>query len=362
MKNIIAIFSVILSIGQVTALQEPEVEKAYNESDQQSQLNALYEKVNAHIKSKKRMTQDVVNNAKDAYELALKLNAKKETISAVGFLYIQAMGDNFNQKEKEEVLLRVYELDRGSDYFVDTGVELVRYYVRSKKMNKASGIAQELLNTKEDKSSKADLMLLLGNEFYFGDLDRARKYFVHAAEHYKETNNPKIAMTNFMLGKYYLAKENHETASKLLSESVEQFSLIPEYQKQSQIAESFLLNAYIQQGENELANRLCQKIGREREWDDGKDIEALYIVNPQYPNKAVRNKEKAELRYSFLVDTNGFAKNFKLIEFQGDKEYKSSFDEAAVAAIKNWRFAPKFEDGKSVEAEAYYTIVFKLAE
>jgi len=362
MKNIIAIFSVILSIGQVSALQEAGIEKANTENDKQSQLNALYSKVSEHVKANKAVTQAIVADAKAAYDLAVELKVSNETLSAVGYLYIQTMGREFNQKEKEDVLLRVLEADRGTKYFDKTGLELIKYYVQTDLPFRASGVARELLENRTDKKSKADMMLKIGNEFYFGDLEKSRGYYEDAADIYRELKDPDIAMANFLLGKYYLAKKEYEQAVGLFSTSIEQYTLLPEQQKQSQIAESFLLNAYIKQGNEEQANQLCQKIGRERTWDDGKDIEPLYIVEAKYPRNAAIKGKTAKLRYRFLVDTNGFAKQMELVDYQGSDNYQDSFDKASQEAIEQWRFAPKFEDGKSVESEAYYTLEFKLAK
>ncbi len=62
------------------------------------------------------------------------------------------------------------------------------------------------------------------------------------------------------------------------------------------------------------------------------------------------------MQLSLTIDKNGFVTNPEVIKSKGGK----SFEIETLKALKKWRYAPKFIDGKPVEAETTVQIDFSV--
>lgn len=81
----------------------------------------------------------------------------------------------------------------------------------------------------------------------------------------------------------------------------------------------------------------------------------LRKVNPEYPEAAKRANREAVVTVEFTVDVNGRATDIKVVKPKG-----FGFDEAAIEAIKKWRFTPAQKDGVSVPKRVRQPIRFNL--
>ena len=81
----------------------------------------------------------------------------------------------------------------------------------------------------------------------------------------------------------------------------------------------------------------------------------LRKVDPKYPEAARRANREAVVILEFTVDVNGKATDIKVAEPKG-----FGFDEAAIDAIKRWRFTPAKKDGASVPMRVRQPIRFNL--
>ena len=83
----------------------------------------------------------------------------------------------------------------------------------------------------------------------------------------------------------------------------------------------------------------------------------LRKVDPKYPENARRANREAVVLLEFTVDVNGRATDIKVVKPVG-----YGFDEAAIEAIKKWRFTPAKRDGESVPMRVQQRIRFTLEE
>ena len=81
----------------------------------------------------------------------------------------------------------------------------------------------------------------------------------------------------------------------------------------------------------------------------------LRKVDPKYPEAARRANREAVVTVEFTVDVDGKATDIKVTEPKG-----FGFDEAAIEAIKRWRFTPAKKDGESVPMRVRQRIRFNL--
>lgn len=77
-----------------------------------------------------------------------------------------------------------------------------------------------------------------------------------------------------------------------------------------------------------------------------------------YPVEAKDKKVEGFVRVAYDVSVDGSVTNVRVIE----SDPPGVFDEAAVAAVRGWRFHPAISDGKPVVKELVSRVNFKLGE
>jgi len=82
----------------------------------------------------------------------------------------------------------------------------------------------------------------------------------------------------------------------------------------------------------------------------------LLKTKPQYPRLARRRGIEGKVEIKFLINTQGAVEKEKVV--LSDPE--GVFDEAALQAVRRWKFAPRYIDGKPVYQRAQQVIEFKL--
>ena len=123
------------------------------------------------------------------------------------------------------------------------------------------------------------------------------------------------------------------------------------------VSHAKLVELYESEGESDKATSHCQAIGQMTPWEDNIDPQPIYRTNPSYPMSYARAGKNGSVKLSFTIDTQGFVKDPEIIDVKGGDQ----FADAALDALKKWRYAPKFEDGKPVNAdELYVQIDFKI--
>ena len=81
-------------------------------------------------------------------------------------------------------------------------------------------------------------------------------------------------------------------------------------------------------------------------------------IQPQYPRQALRDGISGFVVFDLVINPDGTVKVAKPIKSQP----RGVFESAAMASIMKWKFRPKIEDGKAVEARGTQQIDFKLEE
>lgn len=92
----------------------------------------------------------------------------------------------------------------------------------------------------------------------------------------------------------------------------------------------------------------------------GPSASADYLNNPypKYPKLSLRCKEVGTVWLTLTVTAEGFAKDVRVKQTSG----YARLDNAALEAVKRWRFRPARRDGQAVDTEYELPIHFKLKE
>jgi protein TonB len=81
-------------------------------------------------------------------------------------------------------------------------------------------------------------------------------------------------------------------------------------------------------------------------------------IQPQYPRQALRDGISGFVVFDIVINPDGTVKSAKPIKSQP----RGMFEAAAMQSIMKWKFRPKIEDGKAIEARGTQQIDFKLEE
>jgi TonB family protein len=85
--------------------------------------------------------------------------------------------------------------------------------------------------------------------------------------------------------------------------------------------------------------------------------ELVNRVNPSYPRLAQQKKVEGTVIISILVSENGDVADARVLREAGGS---SGLNEAAMSAVRKWKFRPGVKEGKRVKVWMTYPIVFKL--
>jgi protein TonB len=79
---------------------------------------------------------------------------------------------------------------------------------------------------------------------------------------------------------------------------------------------------------------------------------------PIYPESARRRQQQGRVIVRVAVSAEGAPVNASVAQSSG----YSALDDAAVAAVRQWRFVPASQGGKPVTATAEVPVAFRLQE
>lgn len=89
------------------------------------------------------------------------------------------------------------------------------------------------------------------------------------------------------------------------------------------------------------------------------DIVPLVRVEPMYPRSAMQRGVEGYVTVEFTISANGTVKDAKAV----DADPKGVFNQAALAAVRKWKYNPKIENGQAVDRPGVVvTLEFKIHE
>lgn len=88
-----------------------------------------------------------------------------------------------------------------------------------------------------------------------------------------------------------------------------------------------------------------------------RDFELIRRVNPQYPQRALRQGLQGWVDLRFTITEAGDVTDVTVVNAQPRRE----FDREAVRALQQWKFRPRIENGRPVPTTAQQRLEFKLS-
>jgi len=224
--------------------------------------------------------------------------------------------------------------------------------------------AVELAEQSGDDILLAQTLLKIGVNYISGQrvdkrsVSKAIDQLETSYKKFSEQSDERANIAAFWLGKANIMLSKSDQAIKYFSAVLDHPFETETSSKLQMSSHAFLVRAYTENNEPEKATVHCQAIGESTPWNADAEASPIYLLQPNYPKTAQRNNKSGWVKTKFTIDSNGFAKDIRVVGYQGH----SSFSKEALRVIKEWRFAPKFEKGKPVDATSVYTIQFKLSK
>ncbi|ABZ77636.1 TonB family protein [Shewanella halifaxensis HAW-EB4] len=179
---------------------------------------------------------------------------------------------------------------------------------------------------------------------------KVRNYAFDAQEAYSELlpeNAMKRVLTSFRVGNVRFAEKDYDEAEALFLGVITQFQKLDYTHPYELAAHAKLVQIYELDGESEKSTQHCIAIGNMKPWKEDIEPTPLFRKNPDYPISYARAGKSGSAQLSFTIDEMGFVKDPVVLDTIGGEKFATE----SLLALKQWRYAPKFVDGKAVEAK-----------
>lgn len=168
--------------------------------------------------------------------------------------------------------------------------------------------------------------------------------------------NALVSSVDLGLAKLELERRNWSSAISAYQQLLERLEARhdPEQEIIAQLAYGQLEYAYEQAGDDEAAEAVRHR--RTSATSSLRELRPLARTKPRYPRFAARNRTEGRVTLLLTVAPDGTVSDADVVE----SEPEGIFDEAAVKAVRTWKFTPRLKDGEPVEQVGLQTIDFKM--
>lgn len=307
--------------------------------------------------------------AKEAYQLGNKFYGETN-INTANLALILAQ-QHLNKKQKKQATpLLLNTLNIFKSEYGNNAIDLAEIYILLgqslpySKRKKSIDYYLEALDIAEDHEKEhpyfnaqiqleAGIALLRQGSRKSNAILTAQKFFTENLP----KNDKRVVSSNFYAGKYYLARRKYSKAIEYWQTNLPVFESLEGATHPLELnTHAFLINALEKSGKSDEATKHCIAIGSMTPWDDSQEQRPLFRAEPKYPIDYARRGKSGWVQIGFTISDSGTVTETKILDSQGGR----GFEKTSLAALEKWRYAPKFEDGKAIEAYATVQLDFKM--
>jgi len=296
--------------------------------------------------------------AAESYRLGQKVYGKKSPDTAkLAINYAKLLNDAGDVRRSRKVLrgkLEVMEDEYGEHSIKLTSLlhELGRAHYRPNDPQRGLGHFQRasvLLEQHDDELYRAKRNFDIATELLKrgGNAD-TRSFIEKAHGVYSkrlEPNDFRLGLVSYHMGLWSVSDGEY-------AESVEYFNAaLTAFQRDDgemsdleRTVRSMLVNAYENAGQSKDATQHCLALGKSQEWVV--PAKPLYLQAPDIPEELAESAFAGEVKLAFTVDAAGFVSNARIASASS-----SDMDSIALEAIRGFRYAPRFVDGRPVDTD-----------
>ncbi|MCH1930290.1 energy transducer TonB [Shewanella sp. A25] len=188
-----------------------------------------------------------------------------------------------------------------------------------------------------------------------------KDYAFDAYEIYKEVlpeNAIDRVKATYIVGAVEFAEKHDKKAEPLLLEVVKQFGALNYSHPYALSAHAYLVELYERSGKREESTAHCLAIGKMRPWADTQQQQPIFRTAPDYPMSYAKQGRNGYVTLNLTIDEMGFVRNPEVIESKGGP----LFERETLKMIDQWRYAPKFENGKPIAAQTTVRIDYTIGK
>jgi TonB family protein len=340
-------------------------------------FSQAYQQYNQAVEANNQV--DIITYAKQAYDLgATKFGADSIDSAKLAMNWANAIVEQSKQNNNGRVVqddsvmkaqqlfesaLTVYrqKLPENDIAFVDPLVGLAETTAddayAKKVLFEAIDVAQESDNELTIAEVKTlAFYRLTGTDFY----TRAVRSFAFDAYDIYVSKLPENAIkrvnATYLYGALNEAMGKHTKAVDALVEVIKQYQALPYSHPHELRAHALLVDIYQKRGQGDQATEHCIAIGKMTPWNEHQEQTPLFRTPPDYPKSYAKRGKSGWVQLEFTVDEQGFVQSPQVLDSKGG----SQFEKESIEALSQWRYAPKFVDGKPIKATSTVQIDFSL--
>ena len=341
--------------------------------------NANPEKIlNTQFKTAYYSYQDAVKSndedaqlkyAKEAYQFGNKLYGETD-INTANLALILAQ-QHLNKKQKKQATplllntLNIFKREYGNnaielpEIYILLGQSLphdkrkksIDYYIKA--LDIAAGLEKEHPYFNAEIQLEAGRVLLRLGSRKSNAILTAQKFFT---EHLPK-NDKRVVNANFYAGKYNAARQKYSKAIENWQANLSVFESLEGATHPLELStHAFLIDALEKSGKSDEATKHCIAIGSMTPWNESQEQRPLFRTNPKYPASDARRGKEGWVKVGFTISDFGTVTEAKILDSEGGR----GFEKSSLAVLEEWRYAPKFEDGKPIEAYATVQLDFRM--
>jgi len=334
----------------------------------EEKFKSAYQAYQQHFEANDKA--QALRSAKTAYQAGAKLFGKSSVNTAnLAINYATLLNDAGELKKAKKALkgkLDTLEQRFGSEAgeLVPLLVELGRANINPKSMqagldyfDRASSLAKAHENPLYPAQRNSDIAsaLMSGGNYMGSETFIKRAHAVYAVR--LQPTDVRLGLTSYQMAMWAMGRQQHDSAVDFLGVSLTAFETDDGQMGDLERTVRYrLVETYEAMGLSDASTEHCVALGASQDWV--LPPAPVFGKQAQYPREAVEAKLSGDVVLAFTIDGNGFVRNAVV-----SQSSNAVFDKSALEMIRQYRFAPRFEEGKPIATDGIrFTESFDFAE
>ena len=350
------IFGLLLLVGLCQA----------GSADPSEDFRAAYDAYQQHVAAGR--TAEAKVSADRAHRLGSRLYGRKSANAAkLAINYAKLLNDDAEHKKAARVLrnkIEAMEDAYGPDdpELIPVLIETARARFDPKKPQAALGQfrrASALLEVDDDVRYRGMKNFDIATELFRRGGWSVSRPFVEAAHavfsEHLQPNDVRRGLMAYHLGLWTIGDKRLDLALGHFEDALTAFKTDGEMGDLERTVRMRLVDGLERTGRSDEATPHCLALGAAQVWQ--MPPRPLYMTFPGYSAEAFEGLSEGQVTLEFTIDEEGFVREARVLE-----STRPTLDADALAAVGNFRYAPRFVDGASVETDdATFTYSFNFA-
>lgn len=340
-------------------------------------FSTAYQQYNNAVEANNQV--DIITYAQQAYELgevkfgADSIDSAKLAMNWANAIVAQSKQNNNGRVIQDEQVIKAQQLFESAlgvyrQKLPENDIALIDPLVGLAETTADDAYAKKMLFEAIDIAQEADNELtvaevktlafyrLKSTEFYTRSV---RNFAFDAYDIYAKKlpeNAIKRVNATYLYGALNEAMGKHTKATDALVEVIKQYQALPYSHPHELRAHALLVDIYQKRGQSDQATEHCIAIGKMTPWNEQQEQTPLFRTPPDYPMSYAKRGKSGWVKLQFTVDEQGFVQSPQVLDSKGG----SQFEKESIEALSQWRYAPKFVDGKPAQGTSTVRLDFTL--